>query len=58
MVRVYAEAETQVCWSGGIQLAFFICSFPTQPLADELALQVAGKVFDLAGGTGEPPTLQ
>ena len=28
----------------------------TQALADELAVQVAAKVFDLAGGTGEPPT--
>ena len=29
----------------------------TQAMADELAVQVAAKVFDLAGGTGKPPTL-
>lgn len=29
-----------------------------QALADELAVQVAGKVFELAGGVGEPPSLQ
>ncbi|CAI8033193.1 Phosphoacetylglucosamine mutase [Geodia barretti] len=28
----------------------------TQALADELTVQVAAKVFDLAGGTGETPT--
>ena len=46
--------------AGLVEYSLFFSSAvsPTQPLADELALQVAGKVFDLAGGTGEPPTLQ
>ena len=34
-----------------------VISIRLQALADELATQVAEKVFDLAGGVGGPPTL-
>lgn len=61
-MRVYAEAETQVGISRSsvciIQLNLFACQcvvFP-QGLADSLAVQVGRKVFELAGGIGEPPT--
>ena len=59
VVRVYAEANTQVSTSDtyfNSNLPFPL-PLPPQATADSLALEVHRKVYELAAGVGDPPSL-